>query len=144
MRLFVDTTVIVAAVLAGHQDGERCRGCLLTVHRQQVEGFVAAHSLAEAYATLTSIPARPRLRPSEVWRALQQNVLRHFRVVRLETDEVVQVLGDLALRDIAGGLVYDALILRCAEKVEARRIYTLNVRHFVRLRPDLADRISEP
>jgi len=39
--------------------------------------------------------------------------------------------------------VHDGLILRCARKVDARKIYTLNEKHFKLAAPDLAERILE-
>jgi predicted nucleic acid-binding protein len=44
----------------------------------------------------------------------------------------------------SGGMIYDALHLACARKVEAEQIYTWNVRHFRMMAPDLADRIVTP
>ena len=43
-----------------------------------------------------------------------------------------------------GGPIYDALHLSCARNAACDRIYTLNVRHFQQLAPDLADRIGAP
>ena len=45
---------------------------------------------------------------------------------------------------VPGGQIYDALLLDCARKFEADRIYTLNLRHFRRLAPDLAPRVVAP
>jgi predicted nucleic acid-binding protein len=45
---------------------------------------------------------------------------------------------------LAGGIVFDALLLACARKVDAERIYTWNVRHFRMVAPDLAERIVTP
>jgi len=44
----------------------------------------------------------------------------------------------------SGGMIYDALLLACARKVQAERIYTWNVKHFQTVAPDLADRIMTP
>ena len=44
----------------------------------------------------------------------------------------------------AGGLVYDALLLRCALKSRAEAIYTWNTKHFRRLSPESAARIRTP
>ncbi len=41
-------------------------------------------------------------------------------------------------------MIYDALILACARKVNATRIYTLDIKHSRRIAPDLAARIVEP
>jgi predicted nucleic acid-binding protein len=44
----------------------------------------------------------------------------------------------------AGGIIYDALLLACARKCKADRIYTFNERHFTRIAPDVAVRIQAP
>jgi predicted nucleic acid-binding protein len=41
-------------------------------------------------------------------------------------------------------MIYDALLLACARKANADRIYTWNLRHFRALAPDLAERIVAP
>jgi predicted nucleic acid-binding protein len=45
---------------------------------------------------------------------------------------------------LSGGIIYDALLIACARKIDAERIYTWNVRHFQMVAPDLAERIVEP
>jgi len=41
-------------------------------------------------------------------------------------------------------MIYDALLLACARKCGADVIYTFNTDHFVRIAPDLAERIQAP
>jgi predicted nucleic acid-binding protein len=41
-------------------------------------------------------------------------------------------------------MIYDALLLACARKAAAERIYTWNERHFKLVAPDLAERIVAP
>ena len=43
-----------------------------------------------------------------------------------------------------GGIICDTLLLACARKVNAERIYTWNIRHFRLVAPDLSDRIAQP
>jgi len=65
-------------------------------------------------------------------------------IVSLDADESVAVIRELAGRGLSGGIVHDGLILRCARKADARKIYTLNAKHFKLAAPDLAERILEP
>ena len=53
-------------------------------------------------------------------------------------------IGSLAAKGIVGGVVYDALLLACAEKSECDRIYTYNVADFRRLAPRLEKIITAP
>jgi predicted nucleic acid-binding protein len=59
-------------------------------------------------------------------------------------NEVTQVIRQSAAMRLHGGIIYDALLLGCARKVNAQRIYTWNEKHFRLVAPDLADRITTP
>lgn len=69
---------------------------------------------------------------------------QRFKAISLTPSEYVEVVEGLALSGHSGGMIYDALILACARKSKASRIYTLNQRHFRLIAPDLAARIVEP
>lgn len=105
---------------------------------------VAAHSLAEAYAVLTTLPVSPRLGSGLAWRLLQENVAKHGRIVTLTVREYISVLRDLAARGLTGGVVYDALIARAARKAGVDRLVTLNPADFRRAWPDGEERIISP
>ena len=68
----------------------------------------------------------------------------HFDTIALTEAEYIQVISDLAARGIGGGPTYDALIAAVARKAEVDLLLTLNASHFLRVAPDLADRIREP
>jgi predicted nucleic acid-binding protein len=65
-------------------------------------------------------------------------------VVALDPEEYITAIRDAAKLRIAGGTIYDALLVKCARKVGAQRIYTWNVLHFKLVAPDLAERIFTP
>jgi predicted nucleic acid-binding protein len=107
------------------------------------EAACAAHSLAELYAALTGMKPPNRIRPE-----MAELLLEHFKnslhCISLTTDEVLQTIHRTAALKLPGGIIYDALILACARKVQAERIYTWNVKHFQMVAPDLAERIMTP
>jgi predicted nucleic acid-binding protein len=116
-----------------------------TVHRTQASGSVSAHSLVEVYSTLTRLPRSPRIPPQEAALLIQENILKHFSVVAITGKEYADFVLDSAKLGLVGGQIYDALILRCAEKSGAERIYTFNVRHFQSLASSsIAPRIVVP
>jgi hypothetical protein len=45
---------------------------------------------------------------------------------------------------LRGGILYDALQLRCAEKARCDRIYTFSLSDFVCLAPQLGNRVLRP
>ncbi len=106
---------------------------------------MSAHSIAEVYAALTRLPVLPRIQPAEALRIVSENILPYFRVVTLAQDDYVAVLRDMGTLGVVGAKIYDALLLRCAEKCGAERIYTFNLRDFIQLAAEpIRGKISAP
>jgi predicted nucleic acid-binding protein len=103
----------------------------------------AAHTLAELYATLTGMRPPNRFRPEEAVLVLDQ-IKASLQCVTLTAEEVLQAVHSTAALNLPGGIIYDALLLACARKVNAERIYTWNEKHFRLVAPDLAERIVTP
>jgi predicted nucleic acid-binding protein len=58
------------------------------------------------------------------------------RIVGLDGGDTWRFLmGSVALQ-VAGGAIYDAHILACAQKAGVKRLFTLNLRDFERLQPE--------
>ncbi len=102
-----------------------------------------AHSLAEAYNNLTNKSRGYGIPPADAARIIQ-HATRDFNVIALTPTETLQTLDDASLHGIIGAMIYDALLLACARKANAKIIYTSNVKHFRRIAPDLAAIIVEP
>lgn len=144
MRIFLDTTVLVASVVREHPHHSRALPVVQRVLSRRDTGFVAAHGLAEMYAVLTTLPISPRVGPDAARRLIVDNVVPHFEIVALSAREYGRLIGSVAERNVLGGAIYDALQLMCAEKASVERIYTFNVAHFRRLAGELAGRVSLP
>jgi len=103
------------------------------------------HSIAEVYAALTRLPVRPRIHPVEAARIVTENILPHFAVVSLGTQDYLEALTAIASGGWIGAKIYDALLLRCAARCGAKRIYTFNLGDFKRLAPlGLQEKICAP
>ena len=63
MKILFDTSVLVAAMIEAHPMHEAALPWLQQVSDQSETGLVAAHSIAELYAVLTTLPVRPRFPP---------------------------------------------------------------------------------
>ena len=145
MRVFLDTTVLIAALLEQHQDHARAFPALERVQQGMDVGFIAAHSLAEMYAVLTKVPAPFRHAPEQALLSIEENILKYFKVADLSADDYAALLREAALSGIQGGTIYDALLLKCASKAKVGRIFTLNLRHFQAVASrELAAIISSP
>jgi predicted nucleic acid-binding protein len=94
------------------------------------------------YATLTGIPIRPRITGLEGIAVVTQ-IRERLTIVSLTGQEYVSTL-ETASPAIVGNTAYDALIARCAIKAGAAVLLTWNVRHFVRLGPDISRIVKTP
>lgn len=107
-------------------------------------GAISMHSTAELYSVLTSAPLRPKIQPAEAQRLIARNVIDHFELIAITKQMYLQALNTCTDSALVSGTIYDALILECARKSDADRIYTFNMHDFRRIAPDLAACISPP
>lgn len=144
MKVFLDTSVLVAALVHRHPNHQQAFPILDAVVARELEAYLSTHSLAEAYAVLTRLPLRPSIHPSEARLLLERNVLEQSHLVELDGEDYRTVLASAADNGWRGGVVYDALLLQAATKVNIDRIYTFNVSDFQRLAPQLSEKICSP
>lgn len=144
MDIFFDTSVLVAAVVRHHPHHSQAASALSAVISGSDSGFLGTHSIAETYAVLTRLPVQPAIHPSEALRIIEDDILAHLRSLSLGAKEYREVLKEVAETGLTGGVIYDALLLRCAQKRNFYRIYTFNVGHFRRVAPQLEAQICAP
>jgi len=109
VRILLDTSVLVAAMIEAHP--AHAQG-LLSLHRvkdREDTGLVSAHSLAEMYAVLTTLPLQPRIPPAMAQELIKRNVLDILEVVPLSDKDYVAVIDHLSSLGFVGGANYDAL-----------------------------------
>jgi len=144
MRVFCDTSVLVAACVTRHPHFSRARPVLESVALGRDEGSVSCHSLAEVYSALTLLPLSPRILPGEAERIIDASIRRRFRLIAVSAAMYEAAVATCVRMGLAGGKVYDALLLECARKAKLQRIYTFNTSDFLRLAPDLGSIITAP
>ncbi len=130
MNIFFDTTVLVAASVRDHPHHGQALPAVRRVQHRQDKGFISVHSITEVYATLTRLPVRPRIHPVEAQRILVEDVLPYFEAVLIDPSDYVHALSNIATNGWIGAKIYDALLLGCAAKCAAARIYTFNLGDF--------------
>jgi predicted nucleic acid-binding protein len=135
-----DTNVLVAATVPEHSHHQASNARLGQLAHGR--GACSAHSLAETYTTLTR-PNRYGFSPLDAARIIEQ-ISKTFKIVSLTPAEYVRTIEAVALLGLPGAIIYDALLMACARKIDARRIYTHNVKHFRQVAPDISTRIVEP
>lgn len=144
MKILLDTSILVAAMVEAHPAHAQGMAWFKRATNGSDEGFVSAHSLAETYSILTTLPVQPHISPSEARLLIQHNVIQKFEVVNLSSEDYAYVIDLLAEIGVIGGATYDALILRAAANAGVDIVVTLNEKDFRRVYPDLADKIVSP
>jgi len=144
MKVYFDTTALVAACVELHPHYNQSIRALQSAREKTLEGHISGHALAESYSVLTRTPFRPPIYPGLAWKILQEDILPYFEIVTITPQMYQETIRDCADHGWIGGRVHDANHLRCARELECERIYTFSVRHFQQLAPDLAQRIGAP
>lgn len=141
MKAFFDTSVLVASFVGDHVH-----------HQASLRAFAVAtpkdsacslHSFAEVFAVLSSLPVKPPISPEQAVLFVDE-MQERLTPVALTASEYRETMKVISQRGIAGGRIYDALLLQCARKCKAEIIYTWNLKHFRAIAPDLAERLRTP
>ena len=138
---FFDTSVLIAAFQEAHLYHTLSLQALEASSKE--ESCCSLHTLAEFYATTTRLPGTHRLTPGQALHCIEQ-IEQNFMLISLSPEEYLGELRGAVIHSLPGAVIYDALLLACARKAKAERIYTWNVKHFRGAAPDLAERISTP
>lgn len=145
MKVFFDTSVLVAASERSHPHHAQAWPALRRVASGADQGFMSVHSIAETYAALTRLPVSPRIPPTDAARIVTENILRHFEAITAGQDEYLEALTLVRDGGWSGAKIYDALLLMCAARCPAERIYTFNLGDFRLLAPaNLQAKVCEP
>ncbi len=145
MKVFFDTSVLVASVVLKHESHSKAFPLLERVQNGKEEGFVSGHSLAEMYAILTKLPPPYRHAPEQALLSIEENILKYFKISSLTGSDYASLIREAVLLGIQGGTIYDAVLLKCAEKINPDRIFTLNLKHFLAIASkDLSAKFAAP
>jgi len=144
VKFFFDTSVLVAAAVQHHPHHVAGSAAYRQVMSGRHSGVVSAHGLAETFSSLTRLPLTPMIHPTEAYRYLTETVVAHCETVTLGENDYLAILESAAKAGLRGGILYDAVQLHCAEKARCDRIYTFNLTDFVRLAPQLQNKIVSP
>jgi hypothetical protein len=90
------------------------------------------------------LPVQPRISPEVAHHLIEQNVLSNCTIISLSDQDYIDILTHMSASAVSGGVIYDALILYAAIKVEIDQILTLNVKDFQRIFLSLADKVTSP
>ena len=126
---FLDTGIMVGAVLKSHPEHEVCLAAL----EDSTRPFTNAHALAETFATLTGFYKVPTDAAAELTLSLQDSVA----VEALVLADYETAMREARSRGVMGGGIYDSLHATFARRKTAVQIVTRNPSHFQHVAPDI-------
>jgi predicted nucleic acid-binding protein len=138
---FFDTSVLVPVFYGNHV--HHGASLDLFVQYEKTTGCCGAHTLVEVFSTLTRMPGKHRISAEQAMLFIG-GIRERLAIVALTGDEYLQTLEASAGRGIVGGGICDALLAQCALKVEAKTIYTWNVRHYSLCGDEVVKRLRTP
>ncbi|HEY5999043.1 MAG TPA: PIN domain-containing protein [bacterium] len=144
MRVYFDTSVLVAALVREHPRHERAFARLLRARSGGDRLLTSGHTLAELFAVLTTLPVSPRIAPAAAGRLVRESVEAHADVVALSVADYRETVRRLADLGFCGGIIYDALACQAATRARADLLLTFNLKDFRRVCPEGGLRIEEP
>lgn len=126
---FLDTGIMVGAVLKSHPEHQACVAALEGSERP----FTNAHALAETFSTLTGFYKVPTDAATELTLSLRDLV----GVEALTVADYETAIREARSRGIRGGGIYDSLHATFARRKKAVQIVTRNPSHFQHVAPDI-------
>lgn len=144
MKVLLDTSVLIAALLEDHLFHRQAAPWLECLQRQDVEGIMSAHSLAELYAAISRMPTTPRLSPADAISAIEDNVLPFVKVRALDGRSYAALIRRVAAAGLSGGVVYDAVHAEVARRAGVDLLVTLNPRDFERVWTGRPEQVVSP
>lgn len=125
---FLDTGILVGAVLRSHPEHRACLAAL----EDSARPFTNAHALAETFATLTGFYKVPTEAAAELTLSLGEAL----ELEPLTLGDYQTAIREARSRGVMGGGIYDALHATFARRKKALQIVTRNPSHFQHVAPD--------
>lgn len=144
MKVFFDTSVLVAALVREHPRHERAFDRLRRARSGSDTMLTAGHTLAELFAVLTTLPVSPRIAPGAAARLIGESVEAHAAIVTLTAADYRETLRRVGDFGLSGGIFNDALACCAAVRANADLILTFNTKDFRRAWPELGASVEEP
>jgi predicted nucleic acid-binding protein len=126
---FLDTGIMVGAVLRSHPEHARCLAAL----EDSARPFTNAHALAETFATLTGFYRVP----TDIATGLTLSLRDSVTVEALTMADYETAIREARSRGVMGGGIYDSLHATFARRKRAVQIVTRNPSHFQHAAPDI-------
>jgi len=137
----LDTSCVVSLLASWHEFHARTKQGYETRRARRERLVIPVHVLLESFAVLTRMPVR--LSPADAQRLLEGSFYETAEIAGLSSGAAWTTIQDLSLRDMGGGIAYDAAIARTAFDAGASVLLTWNTKDFLRVAPPGLE-ISQP
>lgn len=144
MKAIFDTSLIISGIVESHPMHAKCLPWLQRAKVGEVECIVVAHTLAETYAVLTTLPVKPRISPMVAQRLIEGNLQAIARIVPLTIADYWNTIQRMTELGLSGVTVYDAFITTVARRLSVDKLVTLNADDFRRVWPEGKQVITPP
>ena len=141
MRIGVDSSVIVAAVHANHPLHIPSADWLNRTFDEH-DVVITHHSVLEAYAVLTRLPAQYRLSPVEAHAVLTGTLRENTILAPYDENTIWDMIDTMVQTPVSGGSSYDLFIIEILKLAKVDYIATYNTKDFRRLAKTI--RIVDP
>lgn len=139
--ILLDTSVLVAAIHLQHMHHDPSLRLLESATPEIA--CCSTHAIAELFAVITGMRSRPRTSALDAT-SLIQSMNKKLIFIELGADDYLAAMQQVSSLGLSGGIIYDALHVQCARKVNATTLYTWNIKHFRMIAPELASIIQQP
>jgi predicted nucleic acid-binding protein len=133
--------VLVAGALTVHPFHARAWPWIEAVEREELEGTVCVHALAELNSVLTRLPQGLSVASAAT---LVNRMVAVYRVVPLAPENYQEAAARCATRSLRSGSIFDALHVVAAESIGADVLLTFDEDDFTRLSRDGGPRVVVP
>lgn len=144
MKALIDTSVLIAGMLDRHANYSRALPILSQAQSGQLSAVISAHSVAEAYSVMTRLPPPLRISPNRARFAIEANVFSCMTIHALSAADYRDLIEHLAQNNLAGGVIFDAVIAWVAMQTQVDQIITFNTKDFRRVVPALTAKVVSP
>jgi predicted nucleic acid-binding protein len=144
MKILFDTSVLVAAIVEPHPLHAPAIRWLKRARAKEFDMLIAGHTLAELYAVLTTLPISPKITPGIAGHLIHSDVETLAKMVSLSPLEYSSVVKRMVDLGLSGGVIYDAIIAKAANKSGVDHVLTFNIDDFKRVWPEGGDRLITP
>jgi predicted nucleic acid-binding protein len=129
----LDTTVLVAGLVASHPVHTACLKHLQSATARPGSYRCSTHAVAETFRVLVALPLARKIDVDEARMALRASVIPRLNPIPLAPKDYEVAMDIVCASGLGSGAIYDCLHLLAAERIAAKYLVTSNLKHFLRL-----------